>query len=318
MDSNPETIKSEQNNEEEKNENPEKTENNIEEEKKEEIKTNELESMNQKEDSNIKTDNTNIYNRYEDFEKRYQEIKLKVIHGNVKDKKEDYKLQDKKRTMNDKNRKKQFQEINSKLDGKESNEILDSNQLKEFDIINDFYYKLENFYADAEKKEKKEDFELYNSTYKNISLKTPRRTKNNESSDFYSFSSDKNNPTNLKISSNKNNYINIFKPNTINAISSIKSAGINKKPKAYIQKRDIQFNKKYYNNELQNLNSLLFGSYGTSFKKKKDKETIDPFFILKNNNNNTRSFRFMEQGNNNFLKFSKKTTSYKPSINMVI
>ena len=57
MDSNPETIKSEQNNEEEKNENPEKTENNIEEEKKEEIKTNELESMNQKEDSNIKTDN---------------------------------------------------------------------------------------------------------------------------------------------------------------------------------------------------------------------------------------------------------------------
>ena len=62
---------------------------------------------------------------------------------------------------------------------------------------------------------------------------------------------------------------------------------------------------------------MLFGSYGTSFKKKKDKETIDPFFILKNNNN-TRSFRFMEQGNNNFLKFSKKTTSYKPSINMVI
>ena len=161
------------------------------------------------------------------------------------------------------------------------------------------YYKLsEEFYAAAEKKNNYDD-----NTYKKL-FKSPQKSYENKYfNDFYSGSSEK------KDSNRKNNYIDLFKPLTINSISTVKKSSSLINKKSQIHKRDNFFNKKYFKNELNNFNTLLFGLGGNFFGKNKESDNIDPFFSVK------KDYKTSNLVNQGVLssKYSKKINSNKLS-----
>ena len=307
---NTEQIKEEEKKEEEKKEeNEEKKAEN--EEKKEEEKKEENEEQNNNELNNQeeiisnenKKEKENDTFEYLDFEQKYQELKLKInpkININI--------------TLKNQNEivpKSKYEELYNLIDGNpnqninitndnNTNKNQNQNQKQNSNLTIKEYYKLsEEFYAAAEKKDNYDE-----NAYKKLSFKSPQKSYDNKSFiDFYSGNSEKKD-TNKKI-----NYIDLFKPLTINSISTVKKSSslINKKPQT--QKRNNFFNKKYFRKELDNFNSLLFGTGGNFFGKNKENDNVDPFFSVRKDN---KPSNFMNQG---ILtsKYSKKSNSNKLS-----
>ena len=299
-----EEIEEEKNEENEEEKKEEKIEDKKEEEKEENEEQNNNKINNQEEiisnQNEDKKEKENDSFEYLDVEQKYQELKLRInpkinININLKNKNEIVP----KRT---------YEELYNLIEANPNQNINITNnnnknknqkQKQNPNLTIKEYYKLsEEFYAAAEKKDNYDE-----NKYKKLIYKSPQKSYDNKSFiEFYSGNSEK------KDSNKKNNYIEIFKPLTINSISTVKksSSVINKKPQT--QKRNNLFNKKYFRKELDNFNSLLFGRGGNFFEKNKENVNDDPFFSIRKDN---KTSNLMNQGV--LTKYNKKSNSNKLS-----
>lgn len=269
-------------------------------------------------DLNTKSDiNLNINNSFEDFEQRFQELKLKINQDRAKDPRiaskfvstvGDLNL----KVLNDNSSaKSRFNELYTIIGGNSYGKIglITNKPPVEFNVnssINTYNKVNDNFYFNDNNKKN-----FPNPNFKNLNYKSPIKTNNLVNSKSYthnSFSSEKKKFINKN---EKKEYVDLFKPIVLNSIklSSTNRNSNHKKIEIQLPKRDNIFNKKFFKNELDNFNSLLFGTTNDGSLRKNEEEEIDPFYSSQNDN--IKKTRFMDESGSKFLSKYSKTNNTK-------
>ena len=308
-----------------------KNENNIEGEKKVEISRNEL---------NTKSDvNLNINNSFDDFEHKFQELKSKINQERSKDPKINSKFSTTIENLNLKilndnsESKSKINEIYAMIGGNTLGKLglipnkppedLNMNTIVK-DIKkdnNNFFSKIINNTNNNNNNNNKnnnnnnnnnnKNFDYKNNNFKNINYISPikssdyNQNNNNNNNNYfinkkpYSFSLEKKNP----MIYNKKEYVDLFKPLTLKSIkmTSRNYPSNTERIEIQIPKRENFFNKKYFKNELDNFNNLLFGT--TSYGKSNDNDSNNNFYETKKIYNKRN--KFLSEGSSYLNQFSR-------------
>ena len=274
-------------------------------------------------DLNTKSDiNLNINNSFEDFEQKFQELKLKINQDRAKDPRiaskfvstvGDLNL----KVLNDNSlAKSRFNELYTIIGGNSYGKIglITNKPPVEFNVnssINTYNKKNDNFYIKDNNNKKN----TTNVNFKNLNYKSPIKSNNLVNSKSYSHNSFSSERTKFMNKNEKKGYADLFKPVVLNSIklsSNIKTSNDNnnnsKKIEIQIPKRGNIFNKNYFKNELDNLNSLLFGTPNDNSFRKNEEEVYDPFYSSLNENSKKTKFT-IESGNKFMNKYSKNNST---------